>query len=156
MDTKKEWAELWDAQKQPTEKEISEYVENPLWDDLADYLQKTYSGAPKYTYSRCNLDKGLWQGWNVKYQKSGRSLCTLYPKQGWFLALVTIGAPQAAEADLLIPLCDEYTQQLYKATKNHPHYGRMLAMEVRDEGVLWDVKTFAGLRAKPVKKAGTK
>ena len=31
----------------------------------------------------------MWKGWNVKYQKSGKSLCTLYPKRNglrefWF------------------------------------------------------------------------
>jgi AraC family transcriptional regulator len=34
------------------------------------------------------MDGGAWKGWNVKYRKGGRALCSLYPKQGYFLALV--------------------------------------------------------------------
>jgi hypothetical protein len=30
----------------------------------------------------------MQKGWNVKYRKGGRALCTLYPMSGFFLALV--------------------------------------------------------------------
>jgi hypothetical protein len=43
---------------------------------------------PKLSYSGCSMDGGAWKGWNVKYKKSGKVLCSLYPKQGYFLALV--------------------------------------------------------------------
>jgi hypothetical protein len=34
------------------------------------------------------MDNNIWRGWNIKYQKSGKSICTIYPQQGYFLALV--------------------------------------------------------------------
>ena len=52
---------------------------------------------PILSYSNCAMDKGIWKGWNVKYKKSGKALCTLYPKQGYFQALVVIGAKESAD-----------------------------------------------------------
>jgi AraC family transcriptional regulator len=84
------WSELFNDRQEPLNNEIKEYVNTPLWDVLADYLQETYNVKPKLFYSCCSMDKGSWKGWNVKYKKSSKSLCTLYPKQGYFTALITV------------------------------------------------------------------
>jgi AraC family transcriptional regulator len=92
------------------------------------------------------MDEGFWMGWNVKYSKSGKALCTLYPKQGHFIALVNIGAKESVEADLMIPLCDEYTQELYRDTKSGKQ-GKSLALEITNDSVLCDLKELIALRA---------
>jgi len=84
------WYELFDKAHEPQDNEIREFVDTPLWDDLAKYLQQSYKVHPKLFHSGCSMDKGYWRGWNVKYQKSGKSLCSLYPKQGYFTALIPI------------------------------------------------------------------
>ena len=143
----RQWHEMWDSQHEPSNAQVKEYVGTPLWDDLGDYLQQTYSVKPKLSYSNCAMDKGMWKGWNVKYKKSGKSLCTLYPKQGYILSLVPVGVRGIGEAELMMPLCTEYTQNLFKQTACG-HTGKSLAFEVRDEGVLQDMKRFIELRAK--------
>ncbi|MDR0768021.1 MAG: DUF3788 domain-containing protein [Methanosarcinales archaeon] len=140
-----QWAELFDDGREPSENQIREFVVTPLWDDLANYLQQTYNVQPKLFFSCCSMDKGFWQGWNVKYKKSGKALCTLYPKQGYFIALIAVGAKESAEADVLIPFCDEYTQNLYNRAK----FGsavKSLAVEVTSENILRDVKSLITLR----------
>lgn len=92
------------------------------------------------------MDQGAWKGWNVKHKKGGRSLCTLYPKQGYFIALIPIGAREMPEVDLLMPLCDAYTQDLYRQTKSGAG-GKSLAVEVKSEAILRDVKELVALRA---------
>lgn len=139
------WSELWDDQHEPLANHITEYVDSPLWDDLSGYLQHTYTVKPKLFYSRCSMDKGFWKGWNVKYKKNGKSLCTLYPKQKHFIALINVGAKESSEADLLIPLCDKYTQDLYKQTVPGAS-GTSLAMDVTSKKILRDVKNLVGLR----------
>jgi AraC family transcriptional regulator len=49
------------------------------------------------------------------------------------------------EADLLIPLCDEYTQNLYRRTE-FGTVGKSLAVEVTSENILRDVKNLIALR----------
>ena len=139
------WSELWDEWHEPPAHQIKQFVDTPLWDYLADHLQRTYDVKAKSFYSRCSMDEGFWKGWNVKYKKNGKSLCTLYPKQGHFIALVNVGVKESHEADLLIPCCDEYTQNLYKQTASGAS-GKSLAMNVTNENILRDVKDFVALR----------
>ena len=139
------WSELFNKEQEPQDEQIREFVNTPLWNELDEYLQQTYAIKPKPAYSGCNMDKGLWKGWNVKYKKKGKALCTLYPKQGYFLALVPIGAKEIPEADVLIQTCGEYMQDLYNSTQAGT-FGKSLAVEVTDETILNDMKELIALR----------
>lgn len=142
-----EWSVLYPQERQPTFEDISVYIDNANWENLQDYLQETYSVSPKMTYSGCSGQPG----WNVKYQKSGKSLCTLYPMPGYFIALVVMGEKELPEADLLAPLCSEYTRELYGRTVVCMR-SKWLMMEVSDAQVLQDVKDLIQLRVKPKKR----
>ncbi len=69
-----DWIELYGVDRQPTKADIGEFVASPLWEDLNTFLYANYEVEPSYSYSGCSGQPG----WNVKYQKAGRSLCTLY------------------------------------------------------------------------------
>ena len=140
------WNEVYDREHEPSEAQIKEYVNTPLFDDLDGHLRQVYKVKPKLAYSNCGMDGGLWKGWNVKYQKSGKSLCTLYPKQDYLLLLVPIGAREMTEAELLILSCTEYTQELFKRSGGADY--KSMAFEVREESVLNDVKSLVELRVK--------
>ncbi|MCL2699343.1 MAG: DUF3788 domain-containing protein, partial [Defluviitaleaceae bacterium] len=86
-----QWHELFNKEHEPSDNQIKEFVNTPLWDDLADSLRQTYNVKPKLSYSGCAMDSGMWKGWNIKYKKSGKPLCTAYPKQRYLLLLVPIG-----------------------------------------------------------------
>ena len=141
-----QWSELFNADHEPSDIQTKEFVGTSLWNDLTDYLQKTYNVKPKLFYSNCSMENGLWKGWNVKYKKGGKSLCTLYPKQGYFLSLVPVGSREMTEAELLMPLCTEYTQNLFKQTTSGYH-GKSLAFHVKNESVLSDMKSLLELRS---------
>lgn len=73
----------------PSFDEITGYIEPPArtwWQDINGFLQEQYKSKPKIVYSTCAGKPG----WNVKYQKSGKALCTLYPEKNCFIALVVI------------------------------------------------------------------
>jgi len=73
---------------QLTEAEMKDFMNLALFDDMDKHMREVYKVKPKYAYSSCAMDNNIWRGWNIKYQKSGKSLCTLYPQQGYFMALV--------------------------------------------------------------------
>ena len=80
---------ILDASHTPTYEEISNYMNGPaqsLWHDINAFIQERYKASPRIAYSKCSAKPG----WNVKYQKSGKSLCTLYPEEEGFVALVVI------------------------------------------------------------------
>ncbi|WP_028308253.1 DUF3788 domain-containing protein [Desulfitibacter alkalitolerans] len=80
---------IQDPTHTPTFDEISSYINNTaraLWEDMNTFIKNTYKAATRITYSKCSAKPG----WNVKYQKSGKSLCTLYPEKESFVVLVVI------------------------------------------------------------------
>jgi len=138
------WSELYTAENRPAPEEISAFIGNDLWREMNDFLQRTYGVGPQTAYSGCSAQPG----WNVKYKKGGKSLCTLYPMEGGFIALVVIGAKEEAEAGLLMPLCSGYTQELFRQTPFSAG-GRWLMMNVTGKEVLEDAKNLIKLRVKP-------
>jgi AraC family transcriptional regulator len=140
-----QWYEVFNKENEPSSSEVRDYIGTPLWDDLTNYIEQTFSVKAKLAFSGCSMDKGLWKGWNVKFKKRGKSLCTLYPKQGYFLALVQVGLNNLDEADALMPLCSEYTQNLFKQSQIGP-VGKFLAFEINSESILQDMKRLIELR----------
>lgn len=138
-----EWAQQYDGSNQPTKEQISSYIQTPLWEEMNAFLKDSYQTEPTCQYSRCSAQPG----WNIKYRKAGRSLCTLYPMQGFFIAMVVIGNKEQAETELLLPVLSAYTQKLY-ADSPFSTGGRWLMMHVTDEKVMADAKALIQIRRK--------
>ena len=46
-----------------------------------------YNCKEQIEFSSCS-----WEyGWNVKFKKSGKTLCTIYPRENYFTVLVVVG-----------------------------------------------------------------
>jgi AraC family transcriptional regulator len=136
--------ETWDktdGTQEPTLKIISAYVKSPLWERLCKHVEEQYQIKPVLEYSGCSLQ----QGWNVKYKKAGRSLCTLYPMEGYYIALVVVGERERAETELALPFFTEYLQQLYRETKTGMGQ-KWLMINVTNDAVLEDVKQCIAIR----------
>lgn len=145
--------DTWDKQdktQEPTMAMISGFVGSPLWNELCRYIETQYKVKPVFGYSGCKM-AGDWSGWNVKYKKAGRSLCSLYPKAGYFTVLLVIGARERTETEYALPFLSAYLQALYQNTQQAMGQ-KWLAIEVRDSAVLEDVKKLVTIRrnAKPI------
>ena len=138
------WNQRYPKSQQPSLSEIAAYIDSPLWGDLCAWAEATYGIAPKVEHSICSGAPG----WNVKYKKGGRALCTLYPDEGAFTAMVTVGSKEAAEAELLLPTFSDYLRELYDRTREF-NGARWLMIRVSDPRVLEDVKTLIRLRVAP-------
>ena len=138
-----EWDSLYRADRRPSFENISQFINNELWAELNSYLQQTYGVEPKLSYSGCSMQKG----WNLKYQKGGKSLCTLYPMEGLFIALVVIGERENMEMELSLPLYSDYFRQIYQETKSGMGQ-KWLMINVTDGEILEDVKNCIAVRMK--------
>lgn len=136
-----EWYKLFEESKQPTFEDINNFIRNDLWQTLNAYLQDTFKVGPKLTYSKCSMQKG----WNTKYQKGGKSLCTLYPMEGYFIALIVVGKKELEEVEMMMPLCCEYLQDLY-ASVDIFNDSKWLMINVTKQEVLEDVKKLIHIR----------
>ena len=136
----------WDKMNKASVPELStitEWVNDELWNDLLAYMDTTYKARISIDYSGC----GMAPGWNVKFKKAGKSLCTLYPQEGWFVALVVIGQKEKSEMEETLWTFTEYTQNLYRQTKEGMGQ-RWLMFEVKNAEILEDVKRGMMLRRK--------
>jgi hypothetical protein len=144
------WSELYNQNNQPTLENINDYINSELWIELCSGLETMYTTLPKLEYSKCSMQKG----WNIKYKKSSKSLCTLYPMNGYFIALVVIGEKEQAAAEQVIPTCSNYVQKLFSGTVFSAG-GKWLMLEIRERSVLEDVMKLIQLRVKPKTKSKT-
>lgn len=137
------WSEQYPADSKPDPKQIGEFIDSPVWTELIQFLEKNYQIRPNIEYSCCSMARG----WNVKYKKAGRAVCTLYPDQGKFTCLVSIGNREADEAEAALSVCTPYVRELYENTK--PFQGsRWLMIDVTGEPVLQDVKRLIEIRVR--------
>jgi hypothetical protein len=139
------WNEIYDQGKMPSQNDIREFIgpSKQLWDELIDYIEKTYHTKPLISYSSCSAQPG----WNIKYKKAGKSLCTLYPMDGYFIALVVVGNKEEDEVKIGMEtgLYTAYLKELYEKTVNMK-IGRWLMIEVKDQRVLKDIKRLIDIR----------
>lgn len=135
------WNQLYPKGCPPDITAISDYIGNPLWNALCSHLETCYGVLPKVEHSICSGAPG----WNVKYKKSGRALCTLYPAEGFFTCLVSVGSREAMEAELLLSGCTEAVRSLYWNTKPF-NGGRWLMIPVTSPEILEDLKQLIALR----------
>ncbi len=136
--------ETWDrtnGTQKPSMAAIRAYVNNPLFESLCTHVETEYQSKPVLEYSRCSMQ----YGWNVKYKKAGRTLCTLYPMEGYYIALIVIADRERTEIEIALPFFTEYLQQLYHETKNGMGQ-KWLMINITEGAVLEDVKQCIAIR----------
>ncbi|ATW25085.1 DUF3788 domain-containing protein [Candidatus Formimonas warabiya] len=140
------WSELFTINQMPSFEEIKQFIGEgePLLSELHAYINRAYQIQPQMAYSKCSAQPG----WNLKYRKSSKSLCTLYPLEGYVIALVVIGAKEEEEVEMALETFTPYVQNLYRKT-SFSCGGRWLMIEVRDKSVLDDIKRLMAIRLKP-------
>lgn len=143
------WDIAWPQQMKPSLADIGEWVKNPLFEDLTAWIEAAYHVEPSIEFSRCSMDRG----WNVKYKKGSKALCALYIRQGWFTAMVTLGAKQVAELEVLLPTFSVSFRKLYEKTPLF-NGGKWLVVDVKKEKELEEVQRLILMKAKPVKATG--
>ena len=80
-------------------------------------------------YSAC----GLEPGWNVKFKKSGKSLCTIYLRESYFTAMV-VGRRESASVEAILPDCSPRLREIYAQTREGGgQRWLMIDLEDRDE-----------------------
>lgn len=98
---------------QPSAAQLDAFVGVPLFGELCRYMASEYQVLYKIEYSG---DK-LLLGWNLKFKKAGRTLCTVYPRPGHFFMLLVVGQKEKERVEALLPtLCEEF-RSIYRNTR---------------------------------------
>lgn len=116
----------------PTIAELESYISNPMFEGLLEHMQTEYKALRKVEYS-----KDVWlRGWNIKLRKAGKSLCVIYPRQGYFTVLIVVSEKEKERIENLLPQLTNELQEIYHSTKEG-NGQRWLMIDVKDNVSLY-------------------
>lgn len=124
--------DITDKSYKPDIYELGNYVENPLFMKLFDFLSAEYGARCDIAYSGDNV----LLGWNVKLYKSGRTLCRLYPRKNYFSVLVVVGRKEKERAEALLPQMSDEMRGIYESTKEGMEQ-RWLVFDIHEDDDLF-------------------
>lgn len=105
--------DIKDIDIKPTIDDISDYIKNPLFMELYNYMISEYKAICTIDYS-----KDVWlKGWNVKFKKAGKSLCVIYPKDKYITVLVVVGQKEKERVQSLMPKLSTEIKNIYNDTQ---------------------------------------
>ena len=121
--------DLQDRSRRPAIEEIGEYVRNPVFLQFCSEIRAAYQCCEKIEYSACSWERG----WNLKFKKAGKTLCTIYPREGYFKVMVVVGAKERPLVEALLPACSAELRQIYRQTpEGNGQRWLMIGLEDRD------------------------
>ena len=139
---------ILDGSHMPEYDEIVEYINFParnFWENINGFIQQRYKSSPRITYSVCSGKPG----WNMKYQKSGRSICTLYPVRDGFVVLIVVTLDLLTVIEAISGELTEETLQTIRSAK--PFNGtKWLMLQVKNDLQLEDVKQLISLKQEAI------
>ena len=135
---------ILDRKRTPDMQAIEDTIEGAAktrWKSLLGFIEGEFNAKPQISYSVCAGKPG----WNVKYKKGGKALCTLYPEKERFIALVVLSSGDMDVFDLVKSSYTDDLNALYENCK--PFNGtKWLMTSVTDDDILEDVKKLLKLK----------
>ena len=139
-----EFERMLNEDHDPTEKEILATIGvADLWLDLNQYLDQRYDFLPDQVFY------GKKYGWTIRYRKSGKTLCSLFPESGAFTALVVLGRKEGEKASQILDELSPATRKLIESAKQL-HDGKWLWIRVLEPAHVEDVKRLLATKRKPI------
>lgn len=124
--------DLQDKTYCPTLSEIGEHVNNPVFSRFCAEVKIRYDCTEKIEFSACSMEKG----WNVKFRKAGKTLCTLYPRESFFTVMVVIGRKEKEAVEAVLPDCTAVLRTIYEQTAEG-NGQRWLMIDLEDKDNLY-------------------
>ena len=143
-----QWQEIFTQDTQPTMENISEYIGGEaklLWQALMEYMEEEYKVKPKLSYSCCSGKPG----WNIKFQKSGQSLGTLYPEENSFSVLLVISYKLEQKMEDILPALSTNIAEIYKQAGDYMKIGKWVMFQIKDSVTLEDYKKLISVKLPP-------
>lgn len=112
----------------PTLDEIAEFVNNASFMQFCTEMKNLYKCKEKIEYSSCSWEKG----WNIKFKKAGKTLCTIYPREHYFTVMVVVGQKEKASVEAILSMCTTEMQDIYNECKEG-NGQRWLMIDIEDK-----------------------
>ena len=132
-------------EKIPTAQELNHIMGENIfrsWCDINDFILKNY-----------NMDI-LWDSggktgiYELKYRKSGKTLCALYPKEQGIRVLIILGKVERDKFENSREDFSEYINNFYDNTKQY-HDGKWLYLDMINDEIVKDIEKLLLIKKKP-------
>ena len=147
MNMEQDFVRMKDKARKPTEEEIIGFIGEPAkeaWQEIRQFLEDRYDLEPE------TLFYGAKYGWTIRYRKSGKTLCSLFPEKGGFTVLITLGRKESEKALLIRDELSSKIRKLLEDTEQL-HDGRWLWIRLLTASDTEDVKKLLQIKRKPKK-----
>ena len=125
--------DIQDKEYCPALEEVGEYVGRPCFLKFCSDIRRKYGCGEKVEFSAGSMARG----WNIKFKKAGRALCTVYPREGYFTVLVVIGTKEKEAVEAMLPECEARLQEIYHETQEG-NGQRWLMIDLEEEGRMYE------------------
>lgn len=136
-----EWKLLYGKDHMPTVDEAGEFSGPLLGETFLAFMRQNCPVVPKMEYSACAMQTG----WNIKFKKSGKNVCTVYPMDGYFICMILTGGDSMMELEARLEEFTPYMREKFRDTKVF-RGSRWLFLEIRDGGTERDLEELVLLK----------
>ncbi len=135
-------------EKVPTDEELNQLMGEDIfeaWCSINNFIKNNY-----------NMDV-LWDGggktgvFELKYRKSGKTFCALYPREKGMRLLIIFGKSEREKFETSRMDYSEYIINLYDNTHQY-HDGKWLYIDIINGTVIEDIKRLLLIKKKPNRK----
>jgi hypothetical protein len=129
---------------EPSIEQILDYMSDYTrenWIKIANFFETEYKALPAVMYSKCSS----MPGWNVKYKKGSKSLCTIYPDKEYFTVLLVLGESEIAKIKEQKDIYSRYFLDIME-NSGSLNGSKWLMLGVDDDIVIEDIKRAINLK----------
>lgn len=128
----------------PTDKEMLKTVgkRSPLWKELKNYIEKYYEFTQEIVFY------GEKYGWTLRYRRSGKTLCSLFPEKDAFTVLIVLGKKEVEKTQLMINKLNRAVKKIFDETEQLRD-GRWLWISVRKVSDVESIKVLLSVKRRP-------
>lgn len=118
------------------------------WDELVGFVNENYEMDELWTAGKPggNFYKEL------KFRRGGKTLITLYLREGFFLAMIILGKAERGKFEERMAEFSPKLCEIYENTKTY-HDGKWLILEMQDNSLVADAAKLLLIKRKPNRKS---
>ena len=143
---------MMDKTNKPTEHQILRIIgeqAQDAWLDIIAFIEDHYNFEPETVFY------GTKYGWTIRYRRSGRTLCSLFPEKDGFTVLITLGKKESETVLSILDDLSSKTRKIIEETKQLRD-GRWLWIRLRAIDDTDDIKKLIQVKKRPKKKSHPK
>ena len=132
-----------DGNIRPTEDDMTKTVgeKSSLWLEIREYIKEYYDFIPELIYY------GQKYGWTLRYRKSGKTLCSLFPEKDAFTVLVVLGRKEVEKTFSIIDMLNLEVRTLFENAEQKRD-GRWLWIRVLVNTDVESIKVLLNIKRK--------